>query len=91
VDDLDDLRRPAPGGPLPALVTGVVSGVPDEAIVVVTVDGVVQGGSRVSRDSDGTGGRFAVLLRQGALDDENEIGIAVVVDGRPEAVTISGR
>ena len=91
VDDLDDLRRPPPGRPAPALVTGVVSGVPDGAVVVVTIDGVVQGGSRLSQDSEGNGGRFSVLLPQGALDEDNEIGMAVVVAGRSEAVTIAGR
>ncbi len=91
VDALDQLRRPPDGEPPLALVTGVVADAPGDAIVLVAVDGIVQGGSRLSQDSDGTGGRFAVLLPQGALDTENDVDVALVVDGRAEGLTVVPR
>jgi hypothetical protein len=38
----------------------------------------VAGGSALSTDSDGHGGRFAVLLPQGALEGHNEIRAALL-------------
>ena len=51
------------------------------AKLVLAIDGIVVGGSELSTDSDGRSGRTAVLLPQGALDDENDIRAALLVDG----------
>jgi hypothetical protein len=65
-------------GTTSALVTGAVSGGSDEQRLILAIDGVVAGGSALSTDSDGHGGRFAVLLPQGALEGHNEIRAALL-------------
>ena len=67
--------------PPAALVTGRVPGAPSDAEVVIAINGVVVGGSKVSTDSDGRDGRIAVLLPQDVLERENEVRAALVVDG----------
>lgn len=77
VDGLPELLDP--GEPsTSALVTGAVSGGSDEQRLILAIDGVVVGGSALSTDSDGRGGRIAVLLPQGALEGHNEIRAALL-------------
>ena len=73
----------APDGAAPRLVTGRrrTPGRPSDAEVVLAINGVVVGGSKLSTDSDGRDGRVAVLLPQGVLESENEVRAALVVDG----------
>jgi hypothetical protein len=80
---LDDI---APLG----LVTGRVAGAPAGAEVVLAIDGVIVGGSKLSTDSDGNDGRIAVLLPQGALHDANEVRVALVVDGEVLELEVTG-
>jgi hypothetical protein len=81
IDDLDRLRHPEPDRIPLGLVTGRVPGAPDDAEVLIAVDGVVVGGSKLSTDSEGRDGLIAVLLPQGVLDTDNELRAALVVDG----------
>ena len=50
--------------------------------MVIAIDGVVVGGSKLSTDSDGRDGRIAVLLPQGVLDEDNDVRAALIVDGQ---------
>lgn len=69
--------------------TGRVRGVPRDAQLVIAVDGVVVGGSKLSTDSDGRDGRFSVLLPQGVLDGDNDIRAALVVDGEVHELEVA--
>jgi hypothetical protein len=81
IDALDSLRRPPADRPPLGLVTGRVPGAPRNAEVVIAINGVVVGGSKLSTDSDGRDGRIAVLLPQGVLGAENDIRAALLFDG----------
>lgn len=81
IESLDDLLHPAEGHPPRALVTGRVPGAPVDSEVVLAINGVVVGGSKLSTDSDGRDGHIAVLLPQGVLQRENDVRAALVVGG----------
>jgi hypothetical protein len=49
--------------------------------VVIAINGVVVGGSKLSTDSVGRDGYISVLLPQGVLGRENDVRAALVVDG----------
>ena len=69
VDRLDGLRRPpADGRSAGARDRARRRRRPSDAELVIAIDGVVVGGSKLSTDSDGSDGRIAVLLPQGVLD-----------------------
>ena len=72
------------------LVSGVVSGASDDERLLLAVDGVVVGGSRLSTTSAGNGGRIAVLLPQGAVEGRNEIR-AVLLDEAGEVREVEVR
>ena len=78
VDRLDEVRQTPDGTPPFGMVSGIVDDAPDDARLLLAVDGVVVGGSALSTDSSGQRGIFAVLLPAGALDGENDIRAALV-------------
>jgi Sulfatase len=90
LDRLDALRHPPDGDVRIGVVTGIVSGAPSGAKLVLAIDGVVVGGSELSTDSSGRAGRIAVLLPPGALDEENDVRAALVVDGEVRALEVEG-
>ena len=76
---LDVLRT---GEPPPALVTGRrVRRHPSDAEVVIAIDGVVVGGSELSTDSDGRTAASPCCSRRACSTSENEVRVALVVDG----------
>lgn len=89
IERLPDLQRPPDDAVKLGLVTGRVRGVPRDAQLVIAVDGVVVGGSKLSTDSDGRDGRFSVLLPQGVLDGDNDIRAALVVDGEVHELEVA--
>ena len=70
--------------------TGRVPGAPSDAEVVIAINGVVVGGSKVSTDADGRDGWIAVLLPQDVLERENEVRVALVVDGEVRELEVVG-
>jgi hypothetical protein len=72
------------------LVTGQVLDGPANATLLLAVDGVVVGGSKLSTDFDGSDGRIAVLLSQGVLERENDVRAALVVDGEVRELEVVG-
>ncbi len=93
VDYLGDLLRPPADRPPTGMVAGDVDAPAvdgdDAAVVVLAVDGVVVTGSALSTTSSGDRGRVVMLLPRGAIDDDNDIRAALLVDD--EVVELSVR
>ena len=71
------------------MVDGRVPDAPDDARLVLAIDGIVVGGSRFSTDSEGTGGQFSVLLPPGTLDEENDVRAALLVGDEVRELSLS--
>jgi hypothetical protein len=88
VEGLDRLRRrPSDEAPF-GVVNGLVDDAPDDAIALLAIDGKVVSGSRLSTDSDGRNGHVIFLVPQGVLDDENEVRMALVLDGAVRELSV---
>jgi len=90
IDGLDSIQRPDPSESQVGVVTGRVPDAPDDARLVLAVDGTIVGGSRLSTDSSGVDGRFVVLVPAGTFVEDHEVRAALLVGEEVLELEVSG-